>query len=344
MFGLITKTLCISVGYLYPAYKCFKLLRGGPEAIGAVHGAAEERDVVKGILKYWIVMAGFTAVEFVADTFVFWYGAGFIYDRVLEPYLVAHEDKLDGYFRQARAVAQKSTSSASKTVYDKWVGYMQRAINQQSTDVSSSSLSSSHGSSISDKDRSSTGYTGLTSILRSVSQSVPHQASTAAGYLAGLSGISEGPQARADTVGKSTFSTMLTSWVTAFSSTSLTEISDDQRLHDIRSRKTQLQDMVAQLENSEQTIVSRNAAANTVQPSESTTQQEGPYNTHNEASEFEDDAVMVGGEAGVEGPGGNNGTSGEKQSGEEEPSNSETADGPKPEEKKAVNATRRWFW
>ncbi|KAJ1881416.1 hypothetical protein LPJ57_001628 [Coemansia sp. RSA 486] len=279
----------------------------------------------------WMVMPGIN-------------GAGLIYDRVLEPYLVAHENKLDGYFRQARAVAQKSTSSASKTAYDKWVGYMQRAINQQSTDVSASSLSSSHGSSISDKDRGSAGYTGLTSILRSVSQSVPHQASTAAGYLAGLSGISEGPQARADTVGKSTFSTMLTSWVTAFSSTSLTEISDDQRLHDIRSRKTQLQDMVAQLENSEQTIVSRNAAANTVQPSESTTQQEGPSNTHNEASEFEDDAVMVGGEAGVEGPGGNNGTSGEKQNGEEEQSNSETADGPKPEEKKAVNATRRWFW
>ncbi|KAJ2842157.1 hypothetical protein J3B02_005662, partial [Coemansia erecta] len=283
-------------------------------------------------------------------------GAGLIYDRILEPYLVAHEDKLDGYFRQARAVAQKSTSSASKTAYDKWVGYMQRAINQHSTDIDSSS-STSHGSSASSgqaagstsdsNSRISSGYTGLTSILRSVTQSVPHQASTAAGYLAGLSGISEGPQTRADTVGKPTFSTMLTSWVTAFSSTSLTEISDDQRLRDIRSRKTQLQDMVAQLENSEQAIVSRNTAANIPPPQPfERGQQKRPSNAshHNEtASEFEDDAVMVGGEASVEGSGSSNSSGSDKRS-QEKPTNSDIVDDKKPEEKKTPSSSRRWFW
>ncbi|KAJ1964476.1 hypothetical protein GGI12_001396 [Dipsacomyces acuminosporus] len=63
MFGLITRVFCVSAGYLYPAYKCFKLLRRGPEATNASPDASEQRDVVKGILKYWIVMAGFTAGE-----------------------------------------------------------------------------------------------------------------------------------------------------------------------------------------------------------------------------------------------------------------------------------------
>ncbi|KAI8320754.1 hypothetical protein GQ54DRAFT_262977, partial [Martensiomyces pterosporus] len=130
----------VSAGYLYPAYKCFKLLRGGPEAIGAASSAGEQRDVVKGILKYWIVMAGFTAGELVADTFIFWlplvgmakvgfviwlvmpgiHGAEVVYDSFVEPYLVKHERTLDKYFQQARAVAQKSTHSVSKSAYDRW--------------------------------------------------------------------------------------------------------------------------------------------------------------------------------------------------------------------------------
>ncbi|KAJ1722455.1 hypothetical protein LPJ53_003139 [Coemansia erecta] len=348
MFGLITRTICVGVGYLYPAYKCFKLLRRGPEAIGAAPGAGSQGDVVKGILKYWIVMAGFTAAELVADTFMFWLpfvglikvsfiawmvmpginGAGIIYDCLVEPYLVQHEERLDGYFRHARAAAQKTTSTASKTAYDRWIGYVQRTISQQQDTPSSSSSS--------ETTTAAAGYSGLTGLLRGVSQSVPQQASAAAGYLAGMSGIGSGPRTQADTVGRSTVSSMLTSWVTAFSSPSMSEISDDQRLHDIRARKTQLQDMVAQLESSESVIVARGSAGGE-QPAAAAAvvadeEGEAKRDVHKEASEFEDDAVMVGGNG--EGSGSNDGGADAAKSG----------DAAAAEKKPPSASSRRWFW
>ncbi|KAJ2780863.1 hypothetical protein GGI15_003394 [Coemansia interrupta] len=327
MFWLITRSICVGVGYLYPAYKCFKLLRRGPEAVGAAAGAGSSGDVVRGVLKYWIVMAGFTAAELVADTFMFWLpfvglikvtfvawmvmpginGAGIIYDRLVEPYLVQHEERLDGYFQHARAAAQKTTSSASKTAYDRWIGYVQRTISQQQD---ASSTEAAAAASTSTTTTTTSEYSGLTGLLRGV----PQQASLAAGYLAGMSGISSGPRTQADTVGRSTVSSLLTSWVTAFSSSAMTEISDDQRLQDIRARKAQLQDMVAQLEGSEQAIVARSRALDG-------NAADGPR----EASGFEDDAVMVAGSA--EGSGGG-------------------SDGAAEENKKpaAAAASRRWFW
>ncbi|KAJ2051249.1 hypothetical protein GGH13_008649, partial [Coemansia sp. S155-1] len=308
MFGLVTKTICVSVGYLFPAYKCFKLLHGGPEAIGTASGVGEQRDVVRGILKYWVVMAGFTAVELVIDTFMFWFplvglvkisfiawlimpginGADIVYDHVVEPYLIQNEDKLDNCFRQAEAVAQRSSSSVSKTAYDKWIGYVQRAINQQNTQPSSQRQTSEASS-------SSGQPSGLTGLLRTVSQKIP-QASAAATYLAGFSGVTEGPPTQADTVGKS-YSSMLTTWVTAFSSNSLTRLDDDEQLRDIRMRKSQLQDMVSQLETNERAIVAKNAPQ--PPPPQQPVEIAPSANAPREVSGFEEDVVMVG-DAGME--------------------------------------------
>ncbi|KAJ1890641.1 hypothetical protein LPJ66_007354 [Kickxella alabastrina] len=360
MFGLITRSLCVSVGYLYPAYKCFKLLRGGPEAIGPASGVGEQRDVVKGIIKYWIVMAAFTAVELVADTFMFWFplkgmvkmsfvawmvmpginGAEIIYDRVLEPYLVSHEQQLDVYFQQARAAAQKSTSSVSKSAYDKWVGYVQRTINNQNAHAESSSLqspASNWASNTRSEDQSSAGYSGLTGLLKTVSQSMPQQASAAAGYLAGLSGVAEAPPTQADAVGRSTLTSVITSWVTAFSSHSLTEVPDDQRLRDIRSRKLQLQDMVSQLESSEQVIVAKSAPI--VEVPETTKQPEATTEVVADApkdpSKFEDDAVMVNDESRAENAIGSHA---------EEPEKADVENNTAAADKKPATMFRRWFW
>ncbi|KAJ2720749.1 hypothetical protein GGI07_004430 [Coemansia sp. Benny D115] len=348
MLGLLTKTLCVSVGYIYPAYKCFKLLRRGPEALGSSQNTDEQRDVVRGILKYWVVMAGYTAVELVADTFMFWMplvglvkisfiawmvlpginGAGIIYDRIVEPYLVKNEEVLDGYFRQARAAAQKSTSKVSKSAYDRWIGYVQRSINQNSTETASSSSSEEAGS------KKSADYPMLSGLLKTVSQSVPHQASAAAGYLAGLSGITEGRPTQADTVGRSTFTSMVTSWITAFSSNSLNELPDEQRLQDIRSRRMQLQDMVAQLENSERAIEAKNMPEPPVsqEPDHQREVSDGPSKY---LSEFEDDAVMVGDAHGAE-----------ASSKSQKPTTSvaDGSDSTAKDGKKPASAYRRWFW
>ncbi|PIA14994.1 hypothetical protein COEREDRAFT_88313 [Coemansia reversa NRRL 1564] len=92
------------------------------------------------MLKHWVVISSFTAVELVTDTFIFWLplvgmvkvafiawlvlpginGADIIYDKVVEPFLVNNEEQLDNYFKQARAVAHRSTESVSMTAYDRW--------------------------------------------------------------------------------------------------------------------------------------------------------------------------------------------------------------------------------
>ncbi|KAJ2487078.1 hypothetical protein IWW37_005373 [Coemansia sp. RSA 2050] len=341
MFGLVTKTICVSAGYLFPAYKCFKLLRGGPEAIGTATGTGEQRDVVRGILKYWVVMAGFTAAELVIDTFMFWMplvglvkitfiawlvmpginGADIVYDHVVEPYLVQNEDKLDSCFRQAEAVAQRSSSSVSKTAYDKWIGYVQRAISQQNTQTSTSPRRTSSASS------SSEPSTNLTGLFRTVMQKMP-QASTAATYLAGVSGVTEGPLTQADAVGKSSIGSMLTTWVTAFSSNSLTQLDDDERLRDIRMRKSQLQDMVSQLESNERAILAKGALQLPPQPPAEIVPQ---ANAPREVSGFEEDVVMVG-ESGME-----SSSEGHHDSSKPQAEQSNAAKSPS-------STSRRWFW
>ncbi|KAJ1938679.1 Receptor expression-enhancing protein 2, partial [Linderina pennispora] len=306
----------VSVGYLYPAYRCFKLLRGGPAAIGASgEDASQQGDVVKGVLKYWIVMAGFTAVEFVADTFIFWlplvgltkvlfvvwlvlpgiHGAEIIYDRIIEPYLVQNEDTLDRYFRQAQRVAQKSSHSVSKKAYDSWLGYVQKMVDRQGeSTASSSAVGSAQGP-------------NLSGLLQTVSQRLPN-ASRATTYIANLSGVTEGPPAQADQVSGSGIASLLTSLAMSFTSSSLTAVPEDQRLRDIRMRKTQLQGIVSQLELSEREIMSKQAPV-----------KERPE----DESGFEKDAVIV------SEPGNDN-------SSEAMPQNAAKGD--------RVPPTRRWFW
>ncbi|KAJ2330616.1 hypothetical protein GGI00_003622, partial [Coemansia sp. RSA 2681] len=339
----------VSAGYLFPAYRCFKLLRGGPEAIGAASGAGEQhqRDVVRGILKHWVVMAGFTAAELVIDTFMFWMplvglvkisfiawlimpginGADIVYDHIVEPYLIQNEDKLDSCFRQAEAAAQRSSSSVSKTAYDKWVGYVQRAINQQSTSAPSPSRRTSEGN--------GQQQTGLAGLLQTVSQKMP-QASAAATYLAGFSGVTEGPPTQADTVGKSSLGSMLTTWMTAFSSNALTQLDDDERLRDIRTRKSQLQDMVSQLETSERAIIAKTAPPPPppVQHVEVVT---SSAHVPKEFSGFEEDVVMVG-ESGMESSSETHHDSGATSVSEQ---SSAAASGVA---KPPSTTSRRWFW
>ncbi|KAJ2795539.1 hypothetical protein H4R20_005847, partial [Coemansia guatemalensis] len=338
----------VSVGYLFPAYKCFKLLHRGPEAIGtASGGGGEQRDIVKSMLKHWVVMSGFTAVELVVDTFIFWLplvgmvkvafiawlvlpginGADIIYDKVVEPFLVDNEEQLDGYFQQARAVAHRSTESVSMSAYDRWVGYMQTTISQLNASAGSHSAATDQQTPVpASEDR--VGHSGLTGLLKSVAQNIP-QASTAANYLAGTS-ENNSSQTNSGTA-RSTLVSTLTTWAASLTGTSAGS-SDEQRLRDIRSRKTQLQDMISQLESSEHTIlVRRPVVAPPTEP------QQAGAQTDN--SEFEDDAVMVG-ESSAEGSSGSHSHS-------EQTSNSKDTDSKKQPSSTTTassSSARRWFW
>lgn len=221
---------------------------------------------------------------------------------MVEPYLVKNQDSLDKYFDRAQAVAQRSSRQVSKSAYDRWAVYVQRIINRQTDEGQSFTQPSS---SVADSSNDSAGLTGL---LKSATQKLPQQATAAASMLAGFSGITEGPTTQADTVGGSTFGTVLNSWITAFSSGSYTQITDEERLGDIRSRRQQLQDMVSQLETSEREILERGNNTTSDKP----------------ASEADEDMVIV-----------------NEPGNESTPS---TSNANKDKDGSSQAASRRWFW
>ncbi|KAJ2387466.1 hypothetical protein H4S02_003353 [Coemansia sp. RSA 2611] len=201
------------------------------------------------------------------------------------------------------------------SAYDKWVGYMQRAVGEHTASTPSESPASAESS-------------GLSGLLKTVSQKMP-QPSAAANYLAGISGIASGAQtAHPEPAAGSSYASVLTSWITSFSAGSSAGTSDQQRLEDIKSRKLQLQSLVSQLETSERTILERNLPQKAPDTSEPTA------TAHTEASEFEDDAVMVGEPCA--------GSSTESRA------SSGSADGAKKPDRKSQPAastpSRRWFW
>ncbi|KAJ2848918.1 hypothetical protein IWW36_002995 [Coemansia brasiliensis] len=242
------------------------------------------------------------------------FGSEVIYNYIVEPYLVKNEEQLDRYFRQARAAAHRSTEKVSMSAYDKWVGYMQRVVSQSDTSATPAMPEQAESS-------------GLGGLLKSVSQKVP-QPSTAANYLASMAGISQKPQTdQPDPADKPSIASMLTSWAASFSAGSSSGISDQQRLQSIQTRKLQLQKLVSQLENSERTIINRRSAKPVDKPESSSPQ--------TDASEFEDDAVMVGQPSAESSAGSNTHKETANSSAEPVDSKSQPA---------ASTSSRRWFW
>ncbi|KAF9920656.1 receptor accessory protein 4 [Linnemannia zychae] len=100
---LVSRVVCSVAGSLYPAYASFK----------AIHTRNNTR--LTAWLMYWTVMGMFSAVEFVLDTFIFWFpfyyeikmlfilwmilpqtqGSIYIYQAIVDPYLSNHEKDID---------------------------------------------------------------------------------------------------------------------------------------------------------------------------------------------------------------------------------------------------------
>ncbi|KAJ2743622.1 hypothetical protein H4S06_005550, partial [Coemansia sp. BCRC 34490] len=266
-------------------------------------------------------------------------GAELTYDYIVEPYLIQNEEVLDGYLQHARTMAHRSTSTASKTVYDRWVGYMQQTINQSGYGASSdtSPQNTEHAG---EGDQSNP--TGLAGLLKTVSPRIPG-ASTAANYISGLSGAdnTQPSAGQPSTAGNSAgITSMLTSWLASYASAPMAEMPDHKRLHDIRSRKQQLQDMVRQLETSENSILERstNSSSTPTAAAAAAAAASGSQGASaNDASEFEDDAVMVN-EPGAEE------TLEQRKHGASGSSKTDGLAGSNTTRSTSSSTSRRWFW
>ncbi|KAJ2512345.1 hypothetical protein GGI11_004769 [Coemansia sp. RSA 2049] len=231
-------------------------------------------------------------------------------------------------------MAHRSTSTASKTVYDRWVGYMQQTINQSGYGASSDTLpqNTEHAG---EGDQSNS--TGLAGLLKTVSPRIPG-ASTAANYISGLSGAdnTQPSAGQPSTAGNSAgITSMLTSWLASYASAPMAEMPDHKRLHDIRSRKQQLQDMVRQLETSENSILERSTNSSSTTTAAAASGSKGA--SANDASEFEDDAVMVN-EPGAEE------TLEQRKHGASGSSKTDGSAGSNTTRSTSSSTSRRWFW
>jgi receptor expression-enhancing protein 1/2/3/4 len=113
--SFITRGLILALGYLYPAYECYK----------AVEKPRPDMDQLRFWSQYWIIMAAITVSERVADVFVAWIpmyceaklafivylwyektqGTTYIYQHFLRPQLSKHEPEVDRHLHELKTRA-----------------------------------------------------------------------------------------------------------------------------------------------------------------------------------------------------------------------------------------------
>jgi len=114
MIGYGAQFVCNFVGFIYPAYMSVK----------AVESASKDDDTQW--LTYWVVYSCFHLIEFFSDIFLFWIpfywffkccflvwcfsdvswnGSTTIYHKVIRPFILRHQDRIDAALDKAKDAA-----------------------------------------------------------------------------------------------------------------------------------------------------------------------------------------------------------------------------------------------
>ncbi|KAL5260348.1 hypothetical protein ACHWQZ_G010464 [Mnemiopsis leidyi] len=125
--GIGSSLLCSVVCFVYPAYKSFK----------AVESPQGDDDTQW--LTYWIVYSTFNILEYFADLILFWIpmynllkclfllwcmwpipnnGATIVYKKILRPFLLKNEDKIDAKLDKVTGKVNKYVDDARREVAD----------------------------------------------------------------------------------------------------------------------------------------------------------------------------------------------------------------------------------